>query len=439
MLDRDIAEIDAVLSQFANSVLHHPRFQAIEAAWRGIHWLTGGLGADGMTAVRVLDCRWNELARDLDRAPEFDQSALFGMIYNEEFDMPGGVPVSMLVGLYDVQHRPSRGHPTDDVAVMRKLADVAAAAFCPIFLGVTPALLGVDRMGELDLRQSIGATFRLPEYNRLQSFQQTLDARFIGLVAPRVLMRAPYRGRSAGDCGFRFDEICENDDDQLWAPGALAIAHLCLRAFNEHRWLAAIRGTVTDSLAGGVITALPSEDFETDSPGIAPKFSIEVNLSDALEREMAEAGMICIRRCKDTPHLAVFNLPSLHRPKGAYPTDIARANEQLGAMLNYILCVARFAHYIKVIALNWVGSYKSAEDCQARLQKWLNGFCAGGSLSYEMKARYPLETGRIMVRDVPGKPGSYECTVALKPHFQLDQAISEFQLVTSVNGVEHQL
>ena len=438
LIDRDIAEIDDVLSRWANSVLHHPRFQALEAAWRGVYWLAGALGADGMTAIRVLNCSWAELARDFDRALEFDQSSLFQKVYNEEFDMPGGVPLSMMIGLYDVQHRPTRGRGTDDVAVMRKLSEVGASAFCPVLLGAAPGLFGIDQLGELDMRQNLAATFRHVEYQRLQSFQQTPDSRFIGLVAPRVLMRMPYRHRSAGDCGFRFEEVCETDQDQLWGNGALAIAHLSIRAFNEYRWLATIRGTVADTIGAGVMD-VPVEDFETDAPGTALKFSVEVNVSDSVEREMTDAGLICLRRCKDTPYLAVYNLPSLHRPRGAYLSEIARANEQLGAMLNYILCVARFAHYIKIIALNWVGSYKSAQDCETKLQKWLHSFCGGDHLSYEMKARYPLSEGRISVRDVPGKPGAYECALVLKPHFQLDQAVSEFQLVTTVGDRREQL
>ena len=442
LVDRDIAEIDSVLNRFANAMLHHQRFQALEAAWRGVMWLVNTLSTEGMTVVRMLDARWAELARDLERAPEFDQSYLFNQIYNEEFGMPGGVPFSMMVGLYEVQHRPTRDHPTDDVTVLRHLSGVAAAAFCPIVLGVAPAMFGVDDFADLDLRQSLAPTFRLPEYGRLQSFQQTPDARFIGLVAPRILLRAPYRGRGAHDCGFRFEETVRGsgEADQLWGVGALALANICIRAFNEHRWLAAIRGTVPDQLSGGVIAGLPLVDFETDAPQTALRFSIEVNVSETLEREMTEAGFIAIRRCKDTPYSAIFNLPTAHKPKGTYFSEIAKVNEQLGAMLNYILCVARFAHYIKVIARSWIGSYKTADECEARLQRWLNGFCsAGDQLSYEMKARYPLQDGRVRVRDIPGKPGSYECTAALKPHFQLDQAVSEFQLVTTVQGVERQL
>lgn len=431
-LDYDLAEIDAAISDLVNAILRHPRLQALEAVWRGAAWLVSGLGVDGATRLRLLDARWPEMVRDLERAAEFDQSALFEKIYNEEYGMPGGVPYSLLIGLYEVRHRPTREHPTDDVTALRHLSAVAAAAFAPLAMGAAPALFGVDRFGELDLRQSLNATFRLGEYTRLQGLQQSPDSRFLGLVAPRILLRGPRRGRAADDCGFRYEPDAR---DHVWGSGALALAHICLRAFNDYRWPAAVRGTVRDQIAGGVIVGLAPVDFETDGPLTTLKFQVEVNMSEALEREASEAGLICIRRLKDTPYLAVYNMPSLHRPRGAYTTEIAKINEQLGGMFNYMLCVSRFAHYIKIIAREWIGSFKSAEECEARLQRWLNGFTSSGEqLSFEEKARYPLQEGRIRVAEVRGKPGAYECAVMLRPHFQLDQAISEFHLVTVVQG-----
>ena len=441
LLDRDIAELDAVLARACDALLHHPRLQALESAWRGLRWLADTLGYDGMTVLRAVDCRWGELGRDLERSPEFDQSTLFRLIYDEEFGMPGGVPFSLLVGLYDIRHKPGRDKPTDDVSILRALSRVCAAAFTPMVMGVDPALLGVDGFGELDVRQSLAETFNDVEHRRLKSFQQTVDARFIALAGPRVLLRESWRGRSAGDCGFRYEErVRPGGGDQLWGSAALAVAHVCLRAFDEHRWLAAIRGTEPDTLAGGVVAGLPMPDFRTDSPLVALKFATEVNVSAALERDMTEAGLICLRRAKDTPYLVFYGLPTLHRPKLNYTTEIARVNAELGSMLNYILCVSRFAHYLKVIGREWIGSMKSAEDCEDKLQRWLHGFCsAGDTLDYATKARFPLQDGRVRVRPTPGSPGVYECTMQLKPHFQLDQAISEFQLVTTVQGVEHAL
>ena len=423
-----IARIDEALSEQVDAIIAHPRFQQLEAAWRGIWWLTSGLDVDGASRIRLLDVRWTELARDFDRATEFDKSALFDLVYAQEFDMPGGVPFSLLVGLYDVQHRPSRGHPVDDVEVLRYLAEACAAAFAPIILDAAPVLFGVDRLAEMDLRQTLAADFRNPAYTRLRGFQARPDARFVGVATPPIRLRGPWRGRQVGDCGFRYEP---DERGSLWGGAALAVAHVALRAFNDYRWPAAVRGLVRDELTAGLVATLPVLDFETDAPGRFVKPPLEVQLSEALDRELAEAGVICVRRAKDTPYLAIHNLPSLHRPTVVYDTEVARTNQQLGTMLNYILCVSRFAHYLKVIAREWIGSAKSAEECETRLQRWIGRYVSSGTdLSFEQKARFPLQEGRINVRDVPGRPGSYECSVALKPHFQLDQSISEFHLVT---------
>jgi type VI secretion system protein ImpD len=429
-VDRVVAAIDAALSEQVNAIMADARFQALEAAWRGVAWLAEGLNAEGMARIRLLDARWAEIVRDFERSPDVEHSAMFDIVYNQEFDMPGGVPFSLMLGLYAVQHRPSRDHPSDDVAALRLLSQVAASAFVPLVLDAAPALFGVDSFGELAMRQSLAADFRQPDYLRLQSLQQEPDTRFLGIAAPRIRLRGAWRGRSAGDVGFRYEA---DDRDMLWGPAAFALGHICLRAFNDHRWLAATRGLVRDQLEAGIVATLPIVDFETDAPGKMVKPPVEVHLSEALDREMADAGFIAIRRVKTTPWLAIHNMPSLHRPSRVQGSDAARVNDRLGAMLNYILCVARFAHYIKVIGREWIGSFHSADECQNRLQRWLNGFTSGGeNLSYETKARYPLQEGRVTVRDVPGEPGSYECQVALKPHFQLDQITSEFHLVTIV-------
>lgn len=426
--DHALAMIDTILSDQVNAIVAHPRFAGLEAAWRGVRWLAGGLGVDDLSRIRLLDARWGEIARDFERSPEFDRSALFDLVYAQEFDMPGGVPFSLLVGLYDVQHRPSRGHGTDDVEVLRHLAEVGAAAFAPVILDAAPGLLGVDALGELDLRQTLAADFRQPAYVRLHAFQARPDARFVGVATPPVRLRGPWRGRQVGDCGFRYEP---DERASLWGRAALGVAHVALRAFNDYRWPAAVRGLVRDELTAGLVATLPLLDFETDAPAKAVKFPVQVQLSEALDRELAEAGIICLRRVKDTPYLAIHNLPSLHRPAVSYDTEIARTNQRLGTMLNYILCVSRFAHYLKVIGREWIGSMHSAEECEVRLQRWLNRYTSSGeNLSFEQKARYPLQEGRISVSAVPGSPGSYQCAVALKPHFQLDQAISEFHLVT---------
>ena len=429
-VDRAVAAIDTMLSVAVDTILAHPRLAALEANWRGIAWLVQGLGADGLARLRLFDARWVELVRDFERSVDVEHSALFDIVYNQEFDMPGGVPFSMILALYAVQHRPSRDHPGDDVGALRLLAQVAAAAFAPIVLDGAPGLFGLDGFADLDRRQSIAADFRQPDYLRLQSLQAQPDARFLGVVVPRVRLRGAWRGRDAGDIGFRYDA---DDRRVLWGPGALAFGDICLRAFRDHRWLAAIRGTVRDRLEGGVIASLPPVDFTTDAPTKMLKPPVEVHVSETIDRELAEAGFIAIRRVKDTPFLAIHNMPSLHRPARLFGSEVARVNERLGTMLNYILCVARFAHYLKVIGREWIGSFQSASECETRLQRWLNDYTSGGDdMDYDAKARYPLREGRITVSEISGRPGAYECRVALRPHFQLDQVVSEFHLVTTI-------
>ena len=270
LANRLVARIDEALSEQVDAILAHPRFRALEAAWRGVRWLAGGLDVDGASRIRLLDARWGEISRDFERAPEFDKSALFDLVYAQEFDMPGGVPFSLLIGLYDVQHRPSRGHPTDDVEVLRHLSQACAAAFAPMVVDAAPGLFGVDGLAEMDLRQTLAADFRNPAYTRLRGLQARPDARFIGIATPPIRLRGPWRGRRAGDCGFRYDA---DERGSLWGGAALAVAHVALRAFNDYRWPAAVRGLVRDELTAGLVATLPVLDVGTDAPGSCPRRS----------------------------------------------------------------------------------------------------------------------------------------------------------------------
>lgn len=436
LLDRDIAEINDKIVEVVNRVIGHPRFQKLEAAWRGIEWLVEGTASDPLAQVRVFHAQWTEVARDMERAIEFDQSHLYHLINYQEFGMPGGTPYGMIVADYEFQHKPSPDHRTDDIAIMRSLAQVAAASFCPIISSVSPILFGVDRFSELNRRREIAATFRQQEYARFRSLQDMPDARFLGFAVPRILIRPPYRGRAIADSGLIYQEESDNPggDVHLWVSAAFAFAQVVLRAFMDYRWMAFIRGTPVGSIAGGVVSGLEVADFETDAPGVAPKPYTEIAFGDRLERDLNEQGIMCLRPCPYTVHSAFYNVPSVQLPK-TYDTVIANTNARMGTMLNYIICASRFAHYVKIIARDWVGSYTSAAECEDRLQRWINKFCtANEQASFREKAKYPLREARIIVRDNVGKPGSYSCSVALRPHFQLDQVISEFQLVTELEN-----
>lgn len=433
-IDRDIAWLDALLSGQTNAILHHPTLQRMEASWRGVRYLVAEAEGQEGIKIRILNLSWAELCRDLERAIEFDQSQLFSKVYSEEFGMPGGEPFGVLIGDYDVQHRRTREHPTDDIAAMHGISGVAAAAFSPFIVGCSPAFLGIDSFRELGQPINLKAILRQPEYTRWRSFQATDDARFVGMTLPRVLMRLPHRDNGSRIDGFRFREDVEdpNSAGYLWGNAVYAFAALLIRAHSESAWLAEIRGTPQDQVSGGIVDSLPVEWFETDARGIAIRISTDVSISEFHERDLADMGLIPLCKIKNTAMSAFYSNQSTQVPK-SYTTVVANVNARLSAMLQYILCVSRFAHFIKVIGRDRIGSYASPEECEIFLQRWLHQYVIGSDdASPEMKARYPLRDGRIKVQERPGRPGVYACTVHLQPHFQLEDIVSAFKLVTEL-------
>ncbi len=435
-LDRDIAAIDALLSAQANAVLHHPRFQRLEASWRGVRYLADQADPDDGVKVRILQLPWAELCRDLERAIEFDQSQLFGKIYSEEFGMPGGEPFGVLLGDYEVLHKRAAGHPSDDVAALKGMSQVAAAAFTPFVVGCLPGMFGVDRFRELGIHVDLGSTFNQLEYLRWRSLQESDDARFIAVVLPRVLMRLPYRDDGSRVDGFRFAEevTAAHHDAYLWGSAIFAFGAVLIRSFVSSGWFAEIRGAPRDVIGGGLATDLPISCFETDSAHIAQRYSTDLCLSELQDVALSELGFMPLRKCKDTDYSAFFATPSVHVPK-KYDRFVANINARLSSMLQYVLCVSRVSHYIKVIGRDRVGSFATAAECEALLMGWLRKYTLGNDdASYEMKAKYPLREASVQVRDVPGQPGSFRSIIHLRPHFQLEQVVTSFKLVTELTG-----
>ena len=433
-LDRDIAWIDELLTNQVNAILHHSRFRQMEASWRGVWYLVAAADDIARAKIRILNVSWSEICRDLERAIEFDQSQLFAKIYSEEFGMPGGEPFGIIIADYAILHKRQRGHPTDDVAALQSLGGVAAAAFSPIILGADPGLLGLDGFATLGLPVALDQAFRSAEYARWRSLQDMEDARFLALALPRVLMRLPYYDQPHRLDGFRFREHAEDPDSEgyLWGSSAYAFAGIVIRAFGRSGWFADLRGAHRDENGGGLVTDLLVDSFTTDRPGIAVRGPLEVALSDNQEREIGELGLIALSRTWNTPFAVFYGNPSLQTPKN-YDRSPATANARLSSMMQYILCVSRFAHYVKVMARDRIGAFSTPEDCQDMLQKWLLGFCsANEKVSPEERARYPLRRGQVQVREHPARPGSYMCTVHLQPHFQIDQVVSTFRLITEL-------
>jgi type VI secretion system protein ImpD len=437
-LDRDIASIDALLGQQVDAILHHARFQRLEAAWRGLQLLAEQAAEIENVKLRVLNLRWAELARDLERAIEFDQSQLFGKVYSEQFGSPGGEPFGVLIGDYAVTHRVTKEHPTDDVATLGKLAQVAAAAFAPFITGADPALFGLDSFEGLGQPVELEPVFQQLEYLSWNTLRASPDVRFVGLVLPRILLRSPYTDDPNRVDGFRYREAVEAKENgrYLWGNAAFAFGAVLIRAFGACGWLADIRGVRQDEDAGGLALGLTALPFDTDHPGVALRYCTEVQISDQRDKALAELGLIPLCHCKDTPLAAFYSTPSLQRPK-RYDTAAATTNARLSAMLQYMLCVARFGHYIKVIGRDKIGRFADRAECETFLQRWvLQYVTATDDASAETKATYPLREARVEVQEQQGKPGSFRCVMHLRPHFQLEEVIASVQLVTELTPAQ---
>lgn len=431
-VDRCIARIDELISEQVNAILHAPAFQRLEAGWRSLKYLAEAADGTALAKIRVLSVSWSEIVRDLDRASDFDRSMLYEKIYTQEFGTLGGEPFGMLVGNYEVQHRPGPDHPTDDVAALKSLAMIAAAAFAPLLLGAGPRLFELSSFRELGRPFDLRAVFRQLEYQRWQAMREGADMRFVGIVLPRVLMRLPYRYDGQREDGFRFDESVhgQRGDHYLWGNAAFAFASVVLRAFANYGWFADIRGAPLDELRGGIVADLPVESFATDTRGVANKPSIECALSDSQEKDLADLGFIGLRRIPYTDYSVFYANQSIQTPQ-RYDRAQANANARLSCMLQYMLCVSRFAHYIKMLGRQFVGSVMTAAECQQYLQNWLMNYCEGSDdAARDTKARYPLREASVEVKETPGKPGAYTCQLFLRPHFQLDDIATGFRLTT---------
>ncbi len=431
-LDRDIAMLDTMLTDQLNAILHHPRFRALEASWRGLDYLCRcGASAPAVT-IKALNVSWTDLAHDFERAEDVERSALFEKIYNAEFGMPGGQPYGVLLCDYEIRHRPLPSHPTDDISVLASLAGVAAAAFAPAVLGASPHLLGLDDFADLDRLHGLAQLFRGDEYHRYERLRQQEDTRFLALVLPRILMRAPYTDVPM-PFRYREDRRGLGRDELCWGNAVYAFGEVLIRAFDQHGWFADICGARPDEIDHGLVTGVPAPSTEPDAPEVVQRLGCEIVIPAPVEADLWQLGLMNLNACKDTPYLIFRSGVSIGAvPQGA-PTP-AVVNARVSAMLRYMLCVSRFAHYVKVQVRDRVGSYATPEACEAALQLWLHAYSIGNDdAAPEVKARYPLREARVEVREIPGRPGAYACIMQLRPHFQLDRISTTFKLVTDLS------
>jgi type VI secretion system ImpC/EvpB family protein len=432
-LDRTIAAIDALVAGQLDAILHHDRLRRLEGSWRGLAWLVQRQDPRGAIRIKVLNLAWRDLCRDLARATEFDRSLTFRKIYEEEFGMPGGEPYGLLVIDHEVRHRPTAGAPTDDVSALTALAGVAAAAFAPIVLAASPALLQVDDFAGLALAGDLADPFRSEEFARWRGLSRRDDMRFVAVALPRVLARPPWGDDPARIDGFRYVEFASGANERVWMTAGFLFAGVVAQAFNNHAWPADVRGAETDRLGGGVVTQLAVEPFPNAPSWFRP--SLDVALSDRQERALTAAGLMPLSALPFGQEAVFAGVRSLHMPArfGGPNEAVANANARFSSQLNSMLCVSRFAHYIKLLGREAVGSFRSAEEIEKRLHDWLQSYVNSNlSSSGDVRARFPLVAARVTVREKPGQPGRFACTVQLQPHFQLDDVAATFRLVTNI-------
>jgi type VI secretion system protein ImpC len=419
-----IAQIDHLVSLQLNEVLHHPAFQKLEASWRGIKYMMDQSETSSMLKIRVLNASKKELLRDLQRAPEFDQSVMFKKVYEDEFGIFGGEPFGALIGDYEFSKHP------EDIELLEKVSQVAAGAHAPFLTAAAPELLNLDSFAGLGEPRDIGKIFDSTEFAKWKSFRASEDSKYVGLAMPRVLMRLPYGKDTKPVDDFNFEEGVDGTDHSkyLWGNAAYALGARLTQAFAQYGWCASIRGVE----GGGLVEGLPTHTFRTDEGDVALKCPTEVAITDRREKELADQGLIPLVHCKGTDYAAFFSVQSANKPK-KYDKAAANANARLSAQLPYILAVSRFAHYMKSIMRDKIGGFMSRGQCQTFLTQWIMQYVTDDdNASAATKAKFPLRDAKIEVSEIPGKPGAYRAIAFLRPHFQLDELTVSLRLVAEL-------
>ncbi len=424
LINDKIAEIDDLLSAQLNEILHDPDLQKLEATWRGLSFLVFNTETSTSLKLRILNITKDELLKDLEKAVEFDQSALFKKVYEEEYGTFGGNPYSMLMGDYEFGRHPN------DVKLLELVSNVAAAAHAPFISAASPRLFDMDSFTELGVPRDLSKIFESMELVKWRSFRNSEDSRYVSLVLPHVLLRLPYGPDTKPVEGVNFVEDTDGRDHKkyLWGNAAYVLTQRVTDAFAKHGWTAAIRGVE----GGGKVEGLPAHTFRTDEGDVALKCPTEIAITDRREKELNDLGFISLVHCKGTDYAAFFGGQTANKPR-QYNTDAANANARISAMLPYVLNASRFAHYIKVIMRDKVGSFMTKDNVQTFLNTWIMDYVLGkDDAGQELKAKYPLREARVDVFDVPGKPGAYRATVFLRPHFQLEELTASIRLVAEL-------
>jgi len=424
MINERVAQIDKILSDQVNAIVHDEAFQALEGSWRGLHDMVYGTETGKMLKLRLLNVSKKELLKDLEGAVDHDMSVLFKKVYEEEYGTFGGHPYSLFIGDYYF------GRDPQDMALLQRLSKVAAAAHAPFIAAAAPSLFDMTSFTELGVPRDMSKIFDSAELTTWRGFRESEDSRYVALVLPRYAARLPYGAKTNPVESFSYEEDVDGKDHgkYLWSNSAYQLGLRITDSFAKHSWTTAIRGVE----GGGKITGLTAHTFKTDDGDTVLKCPTEVTITDRREKELNDLGFIAVVNSKGSDTAAFFGGQSVNKPR-LYNLDAANANAALSSRLPYVLAASRFAHYIKVIMRDKVGSFQTRSGVENFLNNWLSDYVLlSANASQGEKARFPLSEGRVDVTEIAGKPGAYSATVFLKPHFQMEELTTSIRLVAEL-------
>ena len=423
--------LDQAVSKQLSAVMHSPAFQQLEGTWRGLHHLVMNSETGTDLKIRVLNCSKKDLQKDLEKAVEFDQSQIFKKIYESEFGTPGGAPYGALIGDYEFENHP------DDIGILKNISGVAAAAFCPFISAASEKMFGLDEWTDLSKPRDLAKVFDSTEYTQWQSFRNSEDSRFVTLTMPRTLARLPYGANTKPIEEFSYEEvpldkkgksIAVSHDNYCWMNTAYVMGTKLTDAFAKYGWCTAIRGAE----GGGKVEGLPAHIFKSDDGDMSLKCPTEIAITDRREKEISDLGFLPLCHYKDTDYAVFFGAQTTQKPK-KYDRPEATANAAISARLPYIMATSRFAHFLKVIARDKIGSFMERADCEAWLDRWIHNYVsADPNPGQEQKARYPLAEARVQVKEIPGAPGSYNAVAWMRPWLQLEELTTSMRMVARI-------
>jgi type VI secretion system protein ImpC len=419
-----VSNLDSTISSQMDEIVHDPDFQTLEGSWRGLYNLVMATETSDSLKLKLWVITKQELMDDLERAVEFDQSQLFKKVYEEQYGTFGGIPFSCLVGDFEF------GRDPQDVELATLISNVAACAHTPFIAAASAGMFNFDSFTEMSGPRDMSKLFDGTDAIKWRSFRATEDSRYFALTLPHVLMRMPYGQATNPTEGFDYEEAVDGTDNSkfCWGSAAYAMAQNITNAFALYKWTAAIRGVE----GGGLVSNLPAYTFKTSDGDLAVKCPTEVAITDRREKELSDLGFMALCYCKDTDYAAFFSSQTTQQPI-EYEDDFANANARISARLPYMLNASRFAHYIKAMMRDKIGSFMSRQEVSLFLNSWISQYILLSDVAPEtVKASFPLREARIDVADVPGKPGSYTAVVFLRPFFQLEELTASLRLVATL-------